>query len=285
MYRDEVKNIMNTFEILPEQKFGQNFLCDDKIIDSIIECSGISKDSYVLEIGPGIGALSRRIQEITQNYTAVEIDKRLAEFLRREIITSDKVRIIDSDYLDLDYSEYCRENKYDYIISNIPYYVMTPIMKKLLVDNPDCSKMTFMVEEAAINRIIAKEGNKNYGPLSVLCSNYGIVRREFNVPAEAFIPRPHTLSSVITLEKNVNNSDLFVNRSDLYLQFLEASFSMRRKTMVNCLGNFFCSSKLGEDVNSGKLAEILDSMNLPTNVRAEALKPSILHSIFLKLIV
>ncbi|MCQ2482856.1 MAG: 16S rRNA (adenine(1518)-N(6)/adenine(1519)-N(6))-dimethyltransferase RsmA [Clostridia bacterium] len=285
MYRDEVKKIMSNNEILPEQKFGQNFLCDENIIEDIIDCSGITEDSCVLEIGPGIGALTHRIQEITTDYTAVEIDKRLADFLRREIIISDDVKIIDSDFLDLNYEQYKRSRPYDYIVSNIPYYVMTPIMKKLITDNPSCKRMTFMVENAAVNRIIAKEGNKNYGPLAVLCSNYGDVKKEFDVFADSFIPRPHTLSSVITVTGNVNRSDSFVNRTDLYLQFLDAAFSLRRKTMMNCLSNFLKTHNASTPVFIGDLATVLDDMNIPLNVRTEALTPEQIHSIFLKLLV
>lgn len=284
MYRDEVKNIMNTFEILPEQKFGQNFLCDEKIINSIIECSGIKEGSTVLEIGPGIGALTSRIQEITSDYTCVEIDKRLAAFLRSNVV-KDNVRIIDSDFLDLTYDEYKRDRRYDYVISNIPYYVMTPIMKKLITDNFDCKRMTFMVEEAAVNRIIASPGNKNYGPLSVLCSNFGTVNKEFNVPSEAFIPRPHTLSSVITIEHSVNIVNSFVNSSQLYLQFVDACFSQRRKKLSNSLSSFLRSGKLGKPVTTSDLTDLLSSMNIPSDVRSEALTPDEIHSIFLKLLV
>lgn len=284
MYRDEVKNIMNTFEILPEQKFGQNFLCDEKIIDSIIECSGIHEGSTVLEIGPGIGALTSRIQEITSDYTCVEIDKRLASFLRENVI-KENVKIIDSDFLDLQYDEYKRDKRYDYIISNIPYYVMTPIMKKLIIDNFDCKRMTFMVEEAAVNRIIASPGNKNYGPLAVLCSNFGIVNKEFNVPSDAFIPRPHTLSSVITIDNSVNIVNKFVNDSQLYLQFVDACFSQRRKKLSNSLASFLSSGKLGKPVTTGDLADLLSSMNIPSDVRSEALTPEDFHLIFLNLLV
>lgn len=284
MYRDEVKNIMNTFEILPEQKFGQNFLCDEKIIDSIIEVSGICEGSTVLEIGPGIGALTSRIQEITQDYTCVEIDKRLASFLRENVI-KENVKIIDSDFLDLQYDEYKRDKRYDYIISNIPYYVMTPIMKKLITDNFDCKRMTFMVEEAAVNRIIATPGNKNYGPLAVLSSNFGNVKKEFNVPAESFIPRPHTLSSVITINNSVNNVNMFVNNNQLYLQFVDACFSQRRKKLTNSLSSFLKSKELIKPVTTGDLASILSSMNKPVDVRSEMLTPEEIHSIFLNLFV
>ena len=139
MTREEVNSYIVNHGILPELKFGQNFLCDETIIDSIISVSDIDSDSNVLEIGPGIGALTRPLVSLGANVTCVEIDKRLAQYISEDL---ESINVIASDYTKL--TNY-NESSFDYAISNIPYYVMTPIIIKLLSDLPNCKKMTFMI--------------------------------------------------------------------------------------------------------------------------------------------
>ena len=261
MNRNEVVHILETNDLHAKTKFGQNFLCNEDIINRIIEVSDVGPDSVCLEIGPGIGALTEPLSDLCSDFTAVEIDKELFSYL--EDTLGSKMRLINSDFLKLRREDYI-DDSYDHVISNIPYYVMTGIIKKLLVDCGSSKRMTFMVEDDAIARIICEPSTKQYGPLAVLVGVYGQAKREFTVPADCFYPMPHTTSAVITLTKG--NSDFEI--TDGFCSFVEASFSKRRKTLSNSLSAFLSSA----DIKT-PLKDALKSLGIEENVRAEVLKP------------
>jgi len=246
MTSETIHKLLSDNDFLPESKFGQNFLCDDQIIDSIIDLCEIDSKDNVLEIGPGLGSLTRTLCVKTDNLTCIEIDKRLAEFLSKD--EEIKAFVIASDYLKLkDY----KSDSYDVVVSNLPYYVMTDIMKKIIGDCVNARKLVFMVEEEAIGRIIAKPNTKQYGPLSVLCELYGEVSKEFVVPRNCFVPSPRTTSAVISLTKgnNVLNQDL--------VRFIDRCFCNRRKKLIN---------------TCPELKGILEKLGFDTNIRAEQIE-------------
>lgn len=247
MTSETIHRLLADNDFLPESKFGQNFLCDDHIIESIIDLCEINIDDYVLEIGPGLGSLTRTLSNKTNNLTCVEIDKRLAEFLNND--NEIHATIIASDYLKL--KNYDASN-FDVVVSNLPYYVMTDIMKKIIGDCIECRKMVFMVEEDAIARIIAKPNTKQYGPLSVICSLYGEVNKEFIVPRNCFVPAPRTTSAVISLTKGSNTLD------ENFVRFIDKCFCNRRKKLINT-----CPELKGALVKNG----------FDLNVRAEQIEP------------
>lgn len=267
MTREQVIKLVNDNGILPDSKFGQNFLCDDNICHEIVDLCDVNSDDIVLEIGPGIGALTRILVEQSDHVTAIEIDKRLAEVLRNDSELN-SLNLIVSDFLKVDSDTY-KADTYTKVMSNIPYYVMTPIMVKLMSECTSCKAMSFMVEDAAIARIIAKPGTKQYGPLSVLVSLYGSASREFTVPANCFIPAPHTTSAVISLYHD-NDNEISVELAD----FIEACFSMRRKKLLNSLSNY-CSNH-----SITNLKETLINMGIREDVRAENLTPSEFYELF-----
>ncbi len=239
--------MINTKGFMPESKFGQNFLFDEGIIQRIIDLCGISKADKVLEIGPGLGSLSFPLSEICDDLTVVEIDKRLAVFLEESLKLD--ARIISSDYLKLgDYDA----GKFDVIVSNLPYYVMTDIMKKIMDECSQARKMVFMVEKDALARIMAEPDTKQYGPLSILVSVYGGAKHEFDVPRDAFVPSPNTTSCVISLTKD--GADI----PDGFVRFINRAFAMRRKKLVN---------------NIKEAGPVLNSLGLDRNVRAEQISP------------
>lgn len=241
-------DIISSKGFMPESKFGQNFLCDEEIISNIVDLCEIGKDDKVLEIGPGLGSISFPISELTDDFTVVEIDKRLASFLKDELGL--KANVISSDFLKL--SDYGAD-KMNVVVSNLPYYVMTDIMKKLFDECGNARKMVFMVEKDALARIMAKPETKQYGPLSVLVSLYGEARHEFDVPRNCFIPAPNTTSCVISL----TNGGTDIPKG--FVKFINRAFAMRRKNLVN---------------NIKEAGEVLESIGLPLNVRAEQIEPS-----------
>lgn len=256
MNKEDTLRYIADNKILPDKNFGQNFLCDEDIIDSIVELTGALSGTRVIEIGPGCGALTDKFVDMGARITAVEIDKRLNDHLMTRFEGRD-IDIICCDYLKLqDYDQ----ASYEYAVSNIPYYVMTPIMIKLMTDLTSCKKMTFMVEEAALARIMAEPGSKQYGPLAVMCSVFGTVRKELIVPRNAFIPPPHTTSAVITLTREEGIP------SGGFSSFLDKCFSQRRKKLTNSFP---------------ELKPVIASMGLREDIRAEAVTPQEYRDIFI----
>lgn len=261
MDRETTNRYLKTHGILPESRFGQNFLCDEAIITSIIGIADIKKGDRVLEIGPGIGALTRPLSAMDIDLTAVEIDKRLSEILRQDPDIS--ARVIDCDFLKLtDYSP----EAFDIVISNLPYYVMTDIMKKLFAECINARRMVFMVEEEATARIDASPKTKQYGPLAVLTALHGGYSEELKVPGSCFIPAPRTTSAVISLTRGEDAKAL--NKE--YVRFVDTCFSMRRKKLTNSLKAY----------PKEKVETAYSKLGLDPNIRAEELSPQVFISLY-----
>ena len=261
MDRETTNKYLKTHGILPESRFGQNFLCDEDIIASIVEIAGIRKGDRVLEIGPGIGALTRPLSAMDIDLTSVEIDKRLSEILRED--PDINAQVIDSDFLKL--TDYNPE-AFDIVISNLPYYVMTDIMKKLFAECINARKMVFMVEEEATARIDASPKTKQYGPLAVLTAVYGVYSEELTVQGSCFIPAPRTTSAVISLTRSEDAKAL--NKE--FVRFVDTCFSMRRKKLTNSLKAY------PKEIVEGAYSKL----GLDPNVRAEELAPEVFISLY-----
>lgn len=266
MNRETIKQIMQSEGILPQSKFGQNFLCDEKIIESIVSLCEIRREDRVLEIGPGLGSITKPISELTDNFTCVEIDHGLAEYLTAEI---PGVKIINADFIKHQISE---PESFDVVVSNIPYYVMTDIMKKLFSDYADARKMVFMVEDEAIARIDCGPNTKQYGPLAILCALYGKYSYEFKVPHTAFIPQPRTTSAVISFEREASADIL----SPEFVKFINNCFAMRRKLL---------KKNLSSVVNSEKIDKAFDELGITETARAEELSPEVFAELYKMLLV
>ena len=214
---------MKQNDILPEAGFGQNFLCDEEIISGIIASAGIRPGDKVLEIGPGIGALTESLSQMDIDLTAVEIDKRLVSYLRKAF---PDVNIIDSDFLKL--KDYGAEG-FDVVISNLPYYIMTDIMMKVFEEAVNARTIVYMVEEAALDRILCESSTKSYGPLAVVSELYGAIQVLYKVPGTCFVPQPRTTSAVIRFQCSDKRPDKEL------IAFIKKCFSQRRKTLANNL--------------------------------------------------
>ena len=252
MNRETIKDIMQSQGILPQVKFGQNFLCDEEIIQSIVDLCEVSREDHVLEIGPGLGSLTYPLSELTDNLTCVEIDHGLADYLSSNIRNA---KIIDSDF-----TKTGNLGDFKVVVSNIPYYVMTDIMKKLFADYSDARKMVFMVEDEAVARIDCGPNTKQYGPLAILCSLYGTYKYEFKVPHTAFIPQPRTTSAVISFSRE-ETADILCQE---FVKFLNTCFSMRRKML---------KKNLAPIASSDAIDEAFKSIGIKENARAEELPP------------
>ena len=259
MNKQEVLSILEKYGLSATRSLGQNFLCNEDVIGKILDLAGISSATRVLEIGPGIGALSEQAVEMAGSYVAVEIDTTFRTRLS-EVVGSKGGRVIYKDYLAFAASELSDEESPDVVVSNLPYYVMTPIMIKVMADFPLCRKMVYMVEEEALERILAKPGTKQYGPLSVLTSLFGEKEKCFSVDRGSFVPSPNTTSAVITITRHEGQ-----NWDPEWIRFVESAFALRRKTLVNSL------STAGYEKES--VVHALESTGKPVTVRAEQLEP------------
>ena len=259
MIKQVVLSILDQYGLSAKKSLGQNFLCNENVISDIIDLSEAGPQSRVLEIGPGIGALSEKLVSRCEKYVAIEIDTRFQARLE-ECIEKKGGTVLFEDYLTFS-PDTLPDFVPDVILSNLPYCVMTPIMLKVMKDFPACRKMVFMVEEEALDRIFARPGTKQYGPLSILTDLFGKKRKCFNVDGGSFYPAPNTVSSVIEIvaEGNTWNPE--------WIGFVESAFALRRKTLVNSLSS-------GGKYSKESILAALKALDIKETVRSEELQPA-----------
>jgi 16S rRNA (adenine1518-N6/adenine1519-N6)-dimethyltransferase len=268
-------NPTNTVEVLQkhnfnfQKKFGQNFLIDTNILESIIEAAGVNKEDCVLEIGPGIGTMTQYLCENAREVVAVEIDKKLIPILETDTLSSyDNVTIINEDILKVDINKIVQEKnngKPIKVVANLPYYITTPIIMGLFESHVPLESITIMVQKEVASRMQEGPGTKDYGALSLAVQYYASPKIMLNVPSSCFMPRPNVDSAVIRLTRHTN-PPVTVSDEKLMFDIIRASFNQRRKTLVNGLHN---ASEL--NVTKDQVVNALHNMNLPETIRGEAL--------------
>lgn len=240
-----------------KKKFGQNFLQDKNIIRKIASTAEPTKNDLVIEIGPGSGALTVELVEKT-NVIAYEIDKDLEKQLKEKFENKD-VDFIFDDFLNRNVKDDVSKYNYEklYVIANLPYYITTPIITKIIEEKLDIEKMVLMVQKEVGERFSAKEGCKEYSSITIYLNYYFDVKKEFIVSKNAFIPKPNVDSMIISLTKN--NQKKKTKNEDVFFNLVKNSFTQKRKTLKNNLKEY--------DFN--KVKEVLEKYNLPEDVRAE----------------
>ena len=242
-----------------KKNFGQNFIIDENIINSIIKKSEVDKNTLVIEIGPGAGSLTYKLCESAKNVLCYEIDTTLKEILAENLKEYDNYEIIYQDFLKTNVLEDIKKYDYEklYVVANLPYYITTPIIMKLVEDDINVDKIVVMVQKEVGNRFKAEPGTKDYSSLSVFLKYYFQVSKLLDVSKNVFIPKPNVDSIVIEFKKkehllNVNNKELFFN-------LIRDSFKQKRKTLRNNLK--------GYDLE--KIEEVLNKHNMDLSIRAE----------------
>ena len=235
----------NTIEVLQkynfnfQKKFGQNFLIDTHVLEKIIEESGITKDDFVLEIGPGIGTMTQYLCENAREVAAVEIDKNLIPILADTLSAYDNVEVINDDILKVDINKLAEEKnggKPIKVVANLPYYITTPIIMGLFESHVPIDSITIMVQKEVADRMQVGPGTKEYGALSLAVQYYAKPEIVAIVPPNCFMPRPNVGSAVIRLTRH-KEVPVQVNDEKLMFKIIRASFNQRRKTLVNGLKN------------------------------------------------
>lgn len=243
-----------------KKKFGQNFLKDENVLKRIIKEANIPNDTLVIEIGAGSGALTEKLQVVSSNVLSYEIDLELKDTLLEKFSNSN-IKFIFDDFLNRDIKEDIKEydNKNIYVVANIPYYITTPIIEKIIASDIDISKVILMVQKEVGERFSATPGNKNYGSISVFLNYFYDIKELFVVSKNCFIPKPNVDSVVISLEKKVNK--LKVQDEAKFFKLIRDSFQYKRKNLKNNLKNY----------DLEKVEEILKKKNKDLTVRAESL--------------
>lgn len=245
MNQSTLGNPQNTIAVLQkynfsfQKKFGQNFLIDTHVLDKIIRSAEITKDDFVLEIGPGIGTMTQYLACAAREVVAVEIDKALIPILEDTLSSYDNVTVINEDVLKLDIVKLAQERnggKPIKVVANLPYYITTPIIMGLFESHVPVQSITVMVQKEVADRMQVGPGTKDYGALSLAVQYYAKPYIAANVPPNCFMPRPKVGSAVIRLECH-EEPPVQVKDEKLMFRIIRASFNQRRKTLANGLKN------------------------------------------------
>ncbi|AEV70452.1 16S rRNA (adenine(1518)-N(6)/adenine(1519)-N(6))-dimethyltransferase RsmA [Acetivibrio clariflavus] len=262
------KELIRKYGIKLTKSLGQNFLTDYNIVSRIVDTAEITKDDMVIEIGPGIGSMTVELASRAGRVAAVEIDKNLIPALEENLREFSNVEIINRDIMKVSVKDitYSKQNMKLKVVANLPYYITTPIIMKLLEEEDnDIELMVFMVQKEVAQRMVAKPGGKDYGALSVAVQYYAQPEKVFDVPPHCFIPQPEVDSTVVKLKRNVI-PPVILKDKDMFFKVVKAAFGQRRKTLLNALSNYTALNKTKEEVR-----EILNAVNIDENVRGETL--------------
>ena len=260
--------IIQKYEFVFQKKFGQNFLIDPRVLDKIIAAAEITKDDFVLEIGPGIGTMTQYLAEAAREVTAVEIDRNLIPILSETLAEYENVTVLNQDVLKTDIAAIAQERNGGRpikVVANLPYYITTPIIMGLFESRVPIDSITVMVQKEVAQRMQAQPGTKDYGALSLAVQYYAKPYIAANVPPNCFIPRPNVGSAVIRLKK-YENPPVKVQDERLLFRLIRASFNQRRKTLVNGLKN--CAEL---PFSKEQILAAFEVTGLAENIRGEAL--------------
>lgn len=249
------ENIKNKFQI--KKKFGQNFIIDNNIINNIINKSEIDRDTLVIEVGPGMGALTSLLVKKAGHVIAYEIDATLKPILDEK--KEKNLEVIYEDFLKRNVREDLKKQKYKklYLIANLPYYITTPILIKIIDEKIDVDKIVVMVQKEVGDRFKAKEGSKDYSSLSILFNYNFEVSKLMDISRNVFIPKPNVDSIILLMKKKENKEK--INDLDVFYKLIRDSFKYKRKTIRNNLKEYDIS----------RIEEVLKKYNLDLNSRAE----------------
>lgn len=267
---EETQAILNTYKIQANKSLGQNFLVDDNVIESIIESSKIEKEDLIIEIGPGLGVLTDRLLKKSDNVVVIELDKRMIEILKNRFCLNKNLEIINDDVLKVDLEELIKNKKQQKqinkvkIVANLPYYISTPIIMKLLENQLEINEIIVMVQKEVAERLSAKTGEREAGAITYAVEYYAQATKIIDVPKESFIPSPKVESQVIKLEVRTNPK-IKVEDEKLLFDIIQKSFMQRRKTLSNALIN----NRILE--TKGEVEEMFKILGIENNIRGEKL--------------
>lgn len=262
------KEILKKYEFAFKKSLGQNFIIDVNILENIIKHAGVDPSIGVIEIGPGIGALTEQLAIHADKVVAFEIDGRLLPILEDTLQAYSNIEIIHEDILKADVEkvieEQFAENQAIHIVANLPYYITTPILMKLLRDRLPVENITVMIQKEVAERMAAKPSSKSYGSLTIAVQYYTDAKIVMAVPKTVFTPRPNVDSSILKLELR-DEPLVHVKNEDFFFTVVRASFAQRRKTLRNNLSSYF------KDMDKAVLQDVFEQTGINGSRRGESL--------------
>ena len=260
------KEVVNKHNFKFSKSLGQNFLIDDNVIDRILEGARLSETDKIIEVGPGIGTLTREMGKVAENVVAIEIDKTLIPILKETLADLDNVEVVNEDILKVDVQGLINEKLNGgpvKLVANLPYYITTPIVMKFLEEDIPVTDIVVMVQKEVADRMNAKPSTKDYGALSVAVQYYCDTEIVAKAPRHMFVPQPNVDSIVIGLHVR-DEKKYVVDNEDIFFKTVKASFGQRRKTLLNSLGGLGFLSK-------DEIREALQAANIDEKRRGETL--------------
>lgn len=261
-----IKEILSRHGFTFSKSLGQNFLINPSVCPRMAEYSGADSGVGVIEIGPGIGVLTNELCKLADKVVAIELDKRLLPVLEETLGEYDNLKVVNADVLELDLHKLIKE-EFDgmevVVCANLPYYITSPVIMKLLEERLPIKAVTVMVQKEAAQRICAEVGSRQSGAVTVAVNFYAKPEMLFGVSAGSFMPAPKVDSAVIRLNV-LPNSPVTVDNEKTFFAVVKAAFSQRRKILANSLSS-------GLSIDKAKVLEILQECDIPENIRAEKL--------------
>ena len=267
---EETRFLMKKYHIKANKSLGQNFLISNEVVEKIVDCSNISKDDLVIEIGPGLGTLTKELLEKAGKVVAIELDKKMLSILKDRFSLYHNFSLINKDVLKVDLNKLIKEEKEKNgfkrakIVANLPYYITTPIIMKLLEEKLDLESITVMIQKEVADRLVAIPGEKDTGAITYSVYYYSEAESVLEVPNNSFIPEPEVTSKVIKLNIR-KETPVEVKSRKVMFRIIKCAFMQRRKTLLNALVN----AKVFLNKEEG--LKVLKELNLDENIRAEKL--------------
>ena len=267
---EDTQFIMKKYKIRANKALGQNFLINQNVVDKIVESSNITKEDLVIEIGPGLGTLTKELLEKAGKVICIELDKKMIKILTDRFSLYENFEVIHGDILQIRLNKIIKEEKEKNgfqsakIVANLPYYITTPIIMKLLEDRLDLESITVMIQKEVADRLIAIPGEKETGAITYSVYYYATAEGIMEVPNDSFIPEPEVTSKVIKLTLR-KEPPVEVKSRGVMFKIIKSAFMQRRKTLLNALTNTKVFMTKEEGVR------ILKELHLDENVRAEKL--------------
>ena len=260
--REETEFILKKYGLRANKKLGQNFLINEEIINQIIEKANVNKNDTIIEIGPGLGSLTAKLLENANKVIAIELDSNMSNILKERFCLYDNFELIENDVLKVNLNEIIEKYESVKVVANLPYYITTPIIMKLLEERLKLKSITVMVQKEVGERFCAVPNSKEYGAITISINYYTKPEIIIDVPKENFEPMPEVDSCVIKLDvRNVPPVEL-KNEKDFF-NLIKAGFSQRRKTINNSLASMGISKE--------KIKNVLEKLGIDSKLRAENL--------------
>ena len=267
---EETNQLLKKYKIRANKSLGQNFLIDDEVILDIVNGANIGENDLVIEIGPGLGSMTKLLLEKAKKVICIELDKKMIKILCERFFDKNNLEIINADVLKVDLNTLIKEEKAKNnienvkIVANLPYYITTPIIMKLIEEKLDIQNITVMIQKEVADRLIAIPGKKDAGAITYTIYYYCIGEKIREVPNTSFVPEPEVTSEVINLNLRKNPA-VTVKNEKVFFNIIKSAFMQRRKTLLNALVNATVFK------NKEEGTKILNSIGLNENVRAENL--------------